>query len=216
MARADSLGQFEQWVLTAILSLREDAYGVTIHPKVQDWAGPKSVAPGGGSVTLDRLEDKGLGSSWLTDPTPEGGGRARRCYRLEVLGEQAWQESAATAKRIWDSIVEVWGKERGRAIFRFTFIAEDFGLLRLAVPAAISLTGLMPADAYANPNGRSGLPPLRRPSMGITFAVLSQAVLTMGDPQLAIPLPVTISRAGLSFLLLPGLRLLSVADSPRR
>jgi len=57
------------------------------------------------------LEDKGLVASWMTDPRPERGGRAKRCYRLEALGEQALQESAVTAKRIWDSIVEVWGEE---------------------------------------------------------------------------------------------------------
>ena len=34
MAKADSLGQFEQLVLTAILALHDDAYGVTIHAKV--------------------------------------------------------------------------------------------------------------------------------------------------------------------------------------
>lgn len=34
MAKPDSIGQFEQLVLTAVLSLKEDAYGVTIHEKV--------------------------------------------------------------------------------------------------------------------------------------------------------------------------------------
>ena len=111
MAKADSLGQFEQVVLTAILTLREEAYGVTIHAKVQELARPKAVSLGAVYVTLDRLEDKGLVASWMSDPTPERGGRAKRCYRLEALGERALQESAITAKRIWDVIAEVWGKE---------------------------------------------------------------------------------------------------------
>ena len=109
--RTDSLGQFEQLVLTAILSLREDAYGVTIHGKVEELARPKAVSLGAIYVTLDRLEDKGLITSWLTDPTPERGGRAKRCYRLEALGERALQESAVTAKRLWDTMAEIWGKE---------------------------------------------------------------------------------------------------------
>ncbi len=111
MAKPDSLGQFEQLVLTAILTLREDAYGVTIHSKVQELARPRAVSLGAVYVTLDRLEDKGLVTSWLSDPTPERGGRAKRCYRLEALGERALQESAVTAKRIWDVIAEIWGKE---------------------------------------------------------------------------------------------------------
>jgi PadR family transcriptional regulator PadR len=112
MAKPDALGQFEQLVLTAILSLRDDAYGVTIHQKVQELARPKAVSLGAIYVTLDRLEDKGMAASWLTDPTPERGGRAKRCYRLEALGERALQESAETAKRIWDAVAEALGERR--------------------------------------------------------------------------------------------------------
>ena len=104
MPRSDSLGQFEQLVLTAIHALREDAYGVTIHSKVQELARPKAVSLGAVYITLDRLEDKGMVSSWLSDPTPERGGRAKRCYRLEGLGERALEESAATAKRVGDAV----------------------------------------------------------------------------------------------------------------
>jgi PadR family transcriptional regulator PadR len=111
MARLDSLGQFEQLVLTAILALRENAYGVTIHAKVGELARPRTVSLGAVYVTLDRLEDKGLVASWLSDPTPERGGRGKRCYALQALGERALQESAVTAKRVWDGIAEVWGPE---------------------------------------------------------------------------------------------------------
>jgi PadR family transcriptional regulator, regulatory protein PadR len=110
MVKPDSLGQFEQLVLTAILTLHENAYGVAIHSKVQELV-PKDVSLGAVYVTLDRLEDKGLIASWLSDPTPERGGRSKRYYRIEALGEQTLQESAVTAKRIWDVIAEVWGKE---------------------------------------------------------------------------------------------------------
>ena len=111
MTRPDSLGQFEQLVLTAILTLRDNAYGVTIHAKVMELARPKSVSLGAVYVTLDRLEDKGLAASWLSDPTPERGGRAKRCSRLEALGERALQESAVTARRVYEGVAEVWGKE---------------------------------------------------------------------------------------------------------
>jgi DNA-binding PadR family transcriptional regulator len=109
MAKSDTLGQFEQLVLTAILSLRDNAYGVSIHSKAEELARPKPVSLGAIYVTLDRLEDKGLVSSRLSDPTPERGGRAKRCYQLEALGERALQESAVTAKRIWDATEAVWG-----------------------------------------------------------------------------------------------------------
>jgi len=111
MTKPDSLGQFEQLVMTAILTLRDDAYGVTIHGKVEELARPKAVSLGAVYVTLDRLEDKGFVASWLSEPTAERGGRAKRCYRLEALGERALQESAITARRIWEGIAEIWGKE---------------------------------------------------------------------------------------------------------
>jgi len=114
MAKPPSVGQFEQLVLTAVLTLKEDAYGVTIHEKVGELARPKSVSLGAVYVTLDRLEDKGLVSSWLSEPTAERGGRAKRCYRMEALGERALQESTATAQRIFDALVKALGKEGAR------------------------------------------------------------------------------------------------------
>ncbi len=114
MAKVDSIGQFEQLVLTAVLSLRENAYGVTIHDKVSELARPRVVSLGAVYVTLDRMEDKGLISSWLSDPTPERGGRAKRCYRLEALGERVLEDSAVTAKRVWDVFAEAVGKARAR------------------------------------------------------------------------------------------------------
>ncbi len=111
MEKPTGLGQFEQLVLTAILRLKEDAYGVTIHAKVKELAEPKAVSLGAIYVTLDRLEDKGYLASWLSEPTPERGGRAKRCYRLEGLGERALRESAMTAKRMWEASVEAWGKD---------------------------------------------------------------------------------------------------------
>jgi len=113
MAKAESLGQFEQLVLTAVLTLREDAYGITIHEKVAELAHPKNVSLGAIYVTLDRLEDKGMVASRLSDPTPERGGRARRYYHLEGAGEAALQEAALTAKRIWDVASQAWGRGWG-------------------------------------------------------------------------------------------------------
>ena len=110
----DSLGQFEQLVLTAILALRDEAYGVSIHEKAAELAAPKAVSLGAVYITLDRLEDKGMIASWLANPTPERGGRSKRYYRIEALGERALQESAATAKRVWDTVVRIWGKDGAR------------------------------------------------------------------------------------------------------
>jgi DNA-binding PadR family transcriptional regulator len=110
MADPISIGQFEQIVLTAILTLGDNAYGVTIHAKVEELSRPKRVVLGAVYATLDRLEDKGMIGSWLSGPTPERGGRSKRHYRLEKLGERALQDSVTAAKRICGAVESVWGK----------------------------------------------------------------------------------------------------------
>ena len=109
MSDTATIGQFEQLVLTAILGLDDNAYGVSIHARVEELSQPKAVSLGAVYATLDRLEDKGLVTSWLSDPTPERGGRSKRHYRLESVGERALHESALTAKRICEAVEHVWG-----------------------------------------------------------------------------------------------------------
>jgi PadR family transcriptional regulator PadR len=105
----NSLGQFEQLVLTAVLTLGDNAYGVTIHKTVEDLAPSKPVTLGAVYVTLDRLEDKRYVSSWLSEPTAARGGRSKRCYRLEATGERALKESLAVARRMAVSVTPIWG-----------------------------------------------------------------------------------------------------------
>ena len=100
----DALGQFEQLVLTAILALGENAYGVTIHAKVEELSKPRKIARGAVYATLDRMEDKGLISSWLSAPTPERGGRSRRHYAIEKTGEKALRETARQAQRLIETL----------------------------------------------------------------------------------------------------------------
>ena len=106
--KPDTLGQFEQLVLTAVTLLRDKGYTLTIHKKVEELSG-KRVNLGSVYVTLDRLEDKGYLASWLADPTPERGGRRKRFYRLLEAGGRALQESASTARRIYEALDESWG-----------------------------------------------------------------------------------------------------------
>lgn len=104
-----ALGNFEQLVLTAILSLGENAYGVTIHAKIEELAKPRTVKLGAVYATLDRLEDKRLIASWLSEPTKERGGRSRRHYRLEKLGGNVLRESIQASRRICDTAEQSWG-----------------------------------------------------------------------------------------------------------
>ncbi len=109
MSAGPRLGQFEQLVLTAIVALRDDAYGVTIHARVVELSEPKAVSIGAVYVTLERLAQKGLVSSWLSNPTAARGGRSKRCFRLEAAGERALRDSAATIRRLHEALNASWG-----------------------------------------------------------------------------------------------------------
>jgi PadR family transcriptional regulator PadR len=109
MKVAAPIGQFEQVVLTAILALAENAYGVTIHAEIGRLIAPKAVSLGAVYATLDRLEDKKLIESWLSDPTPERGGRSKRHYRLQSAGERSLRESVVTSRRVCDTVEGVLG-----------------------------------------------------------------------------------------------------------
>lgn len=82
------LGGFEHLLLLAVMRLGEDAYGVGIRRELIERAG-KDVAVGAIYTGLERLERKGFVESWLGEPTPERGGRAKRFYRVTGAGRVA-------------------------------------------------------------------------------------------------------------------------------
>jgi DNA-binding PadR family transcriptional regulator len=51
-------------------------------------------------VTLDRLERKGYVRSWFDEPTPEPGGKARRCFAIERDGVAALRTNHRLLKRL--------------------------------------------------------------------------------------------------------------------
>ena len=106
--KRDSLGHFEQLVLTAILTLKEEAYGAKIHIKVSDLEGVRSVNLGSVYVTLDRLQDKGYVTSHFADPSPERSGKARRYFKLEAAGETVLKETIEQQKRLREAAEGVW------------------------------------------------------------------------------------------------------------
>lgn len=97
------LGEFEQLVLLAILHLSGDVYGVPIVDEIERRTG-RTVARAAVYVTLRRLEKKGLISSWMSDPTPERGGKARRCVRVDPAGLEALRESRRVLAEMWKGL----------------------------------------------------------------------------------------------------------------
>ncbi|MDF2773121.1 MAG: transcriptional regulator, PadR family [Geminicoccaceae bacterium] len=92
-------------VLLAIARLEGEgeAYGVPIVEEIERRTG-RSVARPAVYITLRRLEEKGFVSSWMSDPTPERGGKGRRCVKLEAAGVRALREARRAAERMWQGL----------------------------------------------------------------------------------------------------------------
>jgi len=97
--RKQTLGEFEQLVLWSLVRLGENAYGTTIHKEIESRA-RRTCALGALYTTLDRLEEKGLISSKVGEPTAERGGRAKKYFRIEGVGAQALKESYEAMQRM--------------------------------------------------------------------------------------------------------------------
>ncbi len=113
MKLTDSLGQFEQLILTAITVLEDDAYGMQIYGKVCELA-DRQVNLGSVYVTLDRLLKKDYITSKIASGGPERGGKPRRFYTMRPKGMQALRESIETATRISESFWSITKKKTGK------------------------------------------------------------------------------------------------------
>jgi DNA-binding PadR family transcriptional regulator len=94
-----SLGDFEQRILFALIRLGQDAYGVTIREAIESRTG-RPVSPGALYTALDRLEKRGLVASRLGDPTPQRGGKRKRLYTLQPAGQRALAHAYETLRQM--------------------------------------------------------------------------------------------------------------------
>jgi PadR family transcriptional regulator, regulatory protein PadR len=99
----EALGEFEQMILLAILHLGEGVYGVPIVDEIQRRTG-RSVAPAAVYVTLRRLEQKGLLTTWMGESTPERGGKPRRCVKVTRSGLASLRDSRKVLDSMWKGL----------------------------------------------------------------------------------------------------------------
>jgi PadR family transcriptional regulator len=103
MSAIAPIGEFENIVLLAILRLGDAAYAVPIGEEILAHTG-RDVSRGSVYITLDRLETKGYLRSWLGDPTPERGGRAKRYYALRPRAMAALKENRRALVSLWKGL----------------------------------------------------------------------------------------------------------------
>ncbi len=97
------LGEFEILILLAIVRLKDDAYGATIHREIEVRVG-RSVAIGAIYTGLARLQNNGYVKSTIGDPTPQRGGRRKKFYQIRPAGAVALTRSIEAHRRMTEGI----------------------------------------------------------------------------------------------------------------
>ena len=85
---APIVGEFEHFVLLALIRLGNGAYGAAIRREIRERTG-RDVSVGTVYMTLGCLEKKKMIVSYVGLPTPQRGGRRRKHYLIHKEGEQA-------------------------------------------------------------------------------------------------------------------------------
>ena len=85
---APIVGEFELLVLLALVRLGNGAYGASIRREIRERTG-RDISVGTAYMALGRLEEKKMIASYAGLPTRQRGGRRRKHYLIDKLGEQA-------------------------------------------------------------------------------------------------------------------------------
>jgi DNA-binding PadR family transcriptional regulator len=103
----DSLTSSELLVMSAVLRLDNNAYGVPIVQELERNRHRMSVATV--YVVLGRLEAHGLVSSSMGEATPERGGRAKRYFRVTAKGVRQVRAVQRTLAQLWRGVPQLQG-----------------------------------------------------------------------------------------------------------
>ncbi len=104
--RKETLGEFEELVLLAVLRLGERAYGLSIANEIVETAGRPAVRASV-YVTLRRLEQAGLITTRRESPEEAPGGKPRRFVTVEPRGLELLRESRRSRQRMWSGLEDV-------------------------------------------------------------------------------------------------------------
>ena len=99
----DWLNDFEQLLMLAVARLADDAYGMRIRHLIEERAG-RAVPIASIYAALERLERRGCLNTWMADPTPERGGRAKKHFEVTGIGADLLHKGRSTFERMWEGI----------------------------------------------------------------------------------------------------------------
>jgi len=103
------LTRAEEFLLLAVLKLGDCAYPVSIFDEIVKATG-SSWTLGAIYFPLQRLEEKGLLTSALGEPSPDRGGKSRRYYRITGSGLEALAAARQAQDNMWQGVK--WARTR--------------------------------------------------------------------------------------------------------
>ena len=101
--KSDHIGEFEGLALLAVMRLGDSAYGARIQRELESTAG-RRASISAIYITLTRLQDKGLVSSWMGAPTDARAGKARRFFKVGPAGVAALGRARSQLLAMWDGL----------------------------------------------------------------------------------------------------------------
>jgi DNA-binding PadR family transcriptional regulator len=102
------LSRTEEFILLAVLFLKDEAYSVLIRKRLNDVTG-KTWSFGALFISLEQLVKKGYLTSSLTAPLHERGGRSKRIYAITPAGNKALEEIKQMEREMWETVPETNG-----------------------------------------------------------------------------------------------------------
>ena len=100
------LTRAEEFILLAVWRLQDDAYSIPIRKQISEITG-RNWSLGAVYMPLERLVKKGHLDSYLSETTPERGGRHKRIYRLTPEGKRALIRIREVEQAMWAGIPQL-------------------------------------------------------------------------------------------------------------
>lgn len=100
------LGEFEEFVLLAVIALGDEAYGVMIKAELEQRLHEK-LSVGSIQSALKRMEEKGFLKSVFGEATARRGGKRKRIYNATPHAQRVLEEIRAVREGLWATILKV-------------------------------------------------------------------------------------------------------------
>jgi PadR family transcriptional regulator, regulatory protein PadR len=104
--KGTNIGELEELVLLTVGILYKEAYGVAVMDEIEKQTG-RSLNISAVHAVLKRLEEKGLVTSSMGDPTNERGGRRKRIFSLTAAGRKALAEANELRNQLYNQIPKI-------------------------------------------------------------------------------------------------------------